>query len=184
LCATGIFRESVFVITFDCLAGAWISSTFILKGLCLGWDLSSRARLLSCHSPAISNVPSRNLRKTHQQVCGQLFQAIEYPPSQFQVMYMKGAEVPSQSFKSLYTFRSKEDLAGFVIGSDRDMGGASSAKLELNDEGRGIFRGSLRATVMTSKGGLGGYAAFRSRVSCFPFLTRTQTILQSRAIVF
>jgi NADH dehydrogenase [ubiquinone] 1 alpha subcomplex assembly factor 1 len=95
---------------------------------------------------------------------------------------MKGAEVPSRSPKSLYTLRSKGDLAGFVVGSDRDMGGASSANLGLNDEGKGLFRGSLRATVMTSKGGLGGYAAFRSRVSWCPFLKRkTQTVLELRA---
>ena len=73
--------------------------------------------------------------------------------------------MPSQTLKTLHMLRTKEDLSDFVTGSDKDMGGASSAKLELNGEGRGTFSGSLRSTVMTSKGSLGGYAAFRSRVS-------------------
>lgn len=77
---------------------------------------------------------------------------------------MSGADAPAISRKSLYTLRSASDLQQFVTGSDSEMGGASSAKLKLNGEGKGVFEGSLRATVMTSKGVLGGYAAFRSRV--------------------
>jgi len=80
-----------------------------------------------------------------------------------EVIYMKGASTPSRRPKSLYTLRSQEDLREFVTGSDRDMGGASSARLELDQDGKGVFKGSLRATVMTSKNVLGGYAAFRSR---------------------
>lgn len=79
------------------------------------------------------------------------------------VFSMKGAADPSRRSLSLYTLRSQEDLRQFVTGSDRDMGGASSARLELDEDGRGVFKGSLRATVMTSKNTLGGYAAFRSR---------------------
>jgi len=79
------------------------------------------------------------------------------------VIYMKGASAPSRAPRSLYTLRSQEDLHEFVTGSDKDMGGASSARLELDHDGRGVFKGSLRATVMTSKNVLGGYAAFRSR---------------------
>jgi len=79
------------------------------------------------------------------------------------VISMRGAAAPTRAPKSLYTLRSTEDLRDFVTGSDRDMGGASSARLELDKDGRGVFKGSLRATGMTSRNVLGGYAAFRSR---------------------
>jgi hypothetical protein len=78
---------------------------------------------------------------------------------------MRGTDAPRRGVLPLVSLKSPSDLKHFVVGSDTDIGGASSAKLLLDEEGKGVFKGSLRATVMTSRNVLGGYAAFRSRVS-------------------
>jgi hypothetical protein len=83
---------------------------------------------------------------------------------------MRGTDAPRRGVLPLVSLKSPSDLKHFVVGSDTDIGGASSAKLLLDEEGKGVFKGSLRATVMTSRNVLGGYAAFRSRVSRRSFL--------------
>jgi len=78
---------------------------------------------------------------------------------------MRGADQPLKAPITLFTLHSQENVNDFVAGSDKDMGGASVASLSLDDDGRAVFKGSLRSTVMTAQNRLGGYAAFRSRVS-------------------
>ena len=66
----------------------------------------------------------------------------------------------------MFTFRSPEDVAQFVHGSDADIGGTSTSHFELGPDGKGRFWGDMRLAV---KPGMerkirGGYAGFRTRV--------------------
>jgi len=67
--------------------------------------------------------------------------------------------------KTLFTFRSKEDLAQYVTGCDADIGGTSSCTLDLGPDGKGRFWGDMRLDVKPGmeKKIKGGYAGFRNR---------------------
>lgn len=63
----------------------------------------------------------------------------------------------------LLSINNEQELSRFVVGSDADIGGYSTAKLELQD-GVGRFHGNVSLDVPpNSKFQYSGYAAFRSR---------------------
>lgn len=68
--------------------------------------------------------------------------------------------------KELFGFRTPADIAQYVVGSDADIGGYSTAKLELNPAGHGKFWGELRTDVKPELRGKmkSGYAGFRNKV--------------------
>ena len=49
------------------------------------------------------------------------------------VLRMSGADDPVRSPITLFTFNSREDIAQFATGSDGDIGGMSSAHLDLDE---------------------------------------------------
>ncbi|KAG8890756.1 hypothetical protein FRB98_004801 [Tulasnella sp. 332] len=67
--------------------------------------------------------------------------------------------------KELFGFRTPADIAQYVVGSDADIGGYSTAKLELDPTGHGKFLGELRTDVKPELRGKmkSGYAGFRSK---------------------
>lgn len=73
------------------------------------------------------------------------------------------------SVKTLFTFRSPADMAQYLVGSDSDIGGYSTAKLDLDSEGRGKFWGELRTDVKPAMLGKmkSGYVGFRNKVSVY-----------------
>ncbi|KAG8900522.1 hypothetical protein FRB99_005992 [Tulasnella sp. 403] len=73
------------------------------------------------------------------------------------------SEVPP---KVLFTLQSPADIAQYVVGSDADIGGFSSARLDLDNEGRGRFSGEIRTDVRPQMQGKmrSGYAGFRNKV--------------------
>jgi NADH dehydrogenase [ubiquinone] 1 alpha subcomplex assembly factor 1 len=89
---------------------------------------------------------------------------------------MKGAEAPSRSPRTLFTFNSEQDVRQFATGCDADIGGTSTVHLELNrsakdideigKEGTGVFWGDMRLGVKAGLEGKvrGGYAGFRNKV--------------------
>lgn len=94
---------------------------------------------------------------------------------------MSGADEPLRTPISLLTFNSREDLKRLAIGCDADIGGTSSAKLELDettaDPKAGVkalqpprpsvkFWGDMRLGTRPGFEGRvrGGYAGFRSQV--------------------
>jgi len=68
--------------------------------------------------------------------------------------------------KQLFTFRSPADIAQYVVGSDADIGGYSTAKLELTKEDYGRFYGEIRTDVKPQLQGKmkSGYAGFRNKM--------------------
>lgn len=70
----------------------------------------------------------------------------------------------------LFNFNSPEEIAQYVVGSDADIGGYSSAKLDLreNSDGSkyGLFHGDMRIDVRPQMQGKmrSGYAGFRNKV--------------------
>lgn len=94
---------------------------------------------------------------------------------------MQGADEPSRTPKTLFTFNSNEDIQQFATGCDADVGGTSTVHFGLDDSSvlptkngetteqirrsAGKFWGEMRLGV---RGGLegkirGGYAGFRSK---------------------
>jgi len=67
--------------------------------------------------------------------------------------------------KELFAFRTPADLAQYVVGSDADIGGYSTAKLELDPVGHAKFWGELRTDVKPELRGKmkSGYAGFRNK---------------------
>ena len=97
------------------------------------------------------------------------------------VLRMTGADEPSRAPMTLFTLNSRENLSHFATGCDADIGGLSSAKLELDestaDPSSGVkalqpprpsakFWGSMRLGVRSGFEGRvrGGYAGFRNQV--------------------
>ncbi|EED79105.1 predicted protein, partial [Postia placenta Mad-698-R] len=97
------------------------------------------------------------------------------------VLLMQGADEPSRTPKTLFTFNSNEDIQQFATGCDADVGGTSTVHFGLDDSSvlptkngetteqirrsAGKFWGEMRLGV---RGGLegkirGGYAGFRSK---------------------
>lgn len=68
--------------------------------------------------------------------------------------------------KALFAFKTPTDIAQYVVGSDADIGGFSSAKLELDSQGHGRFFGDIRTEVRPQMQGKmrSGYAGFRNKV--------------------
>ncbi|KAL1746945.1 NADH:ubiquinone oxidoreductase intermediate-associated protein 30 [Schizophyllum fasciatum] len=86
---------------------------------------------------------------------------------------MKGADLPSGAPLPILAFNSSEDLKGFATGCDSDVGGRSTAKLELDTDPKrvppgksavGRFWGEMRLDVQPGKERTlrSGYAGFRS----------------------
>ncbi|KAF9154435.1 hypothetical protein DFQ26_000244, partial [Actinomortierella ambigua] len=60
--------------------------------------------------------------------------------------------------------RTKEDLKGWLVGCDRDIGGFSEAHLEISDEGKGRFHGNLSLDLPSNEGvEKSGYAGIRTK---------------------
>ena len=94
---------------------------------------------------------------------------------------MQGAETPSRSPITLFSFNSPSDIEQFVTGSDADIGGHSTARLDLDESSEGSDRTQKPTTTarfwgdmsLTVKPGLEGrirtgYAGFRNRVCGSP----------------
>ncbi|KAG8932038.1 hypothetical protein FRC02_001727 [Tulasnella sp. 418] len=73
---------------------------------------------------------------------------------------------PAMGPTTLFTFRSQADMAQYVVGSDKDIGGNSSAHLDIGSDGRGRFWGEMRTDVKPHMEGKirGGYAGFRNKM--------------------
>lgn len=97
------------------------------------------------------------------------------------MLRMSGADEPLRAPMTLLTLNSREDLKCFATGCDADIGGTSSAKLELDevtaDPKAGVkalqpprpsakFWGDMRLGTRPGFEGRirGGYAGFRSQV--------------------
>ncbi|KAI9005048.1 complex I intermediate-associated protein 30-domain-containing protein [Hyaloraphidium curvatum] len=66
----------------------------------------------------------------------------------------------------MYTLNSQADLANWVVGSDKDMGGRTEATLELTPENKGRFCGNLSTDVPPGLPGnikALGYAACKAK---------------------
>ncbi|KAG8964796.1 hypothetical protein FRC00_001143 [Tulasnella sp. 408] len=68
--------------------------------------------------------------------------------------------------KTLFAFKTQADIPQYVVGSDADIGGYSSAKLELDPQGHGRFFGEIRTEVRPQMQGKmrSGYAGFRNKM--------------------
>ena len=73
---------------------------------------------------------------------------------------------PSTAPVVLFKFHTPADIAQYVAGSDNDIGGNSTAKLELGHDGKGRFYGEMRTDVKPHMEGKirSGYAGFRNKV--------------------
>lgn len=72
----------------------------------------------------------------------------------------------SEGALPLWGMASAEHIKNFATGSDSDIGGLSTCKLALDQEGKGRFFGTLSTEI--PRGGKierSGYAGFRNRVS-------------------
>src|SRR5258707_156084 len=81
------------------------------------------------------------------------------------VISMQGAFMSGQP-KILFKYRSPHDIRQHISGSDTDIGGSSTAKLDISPEdGRGRFSGVINMNVPKLKDGstLGGDAGLRNR---------------------
>ncbi|KAL1724168.1 complex I intermediate-associated protein 30-domain-containing protein [Schizophyllum commune] len=89
------------------------------------------------------------------------------------LVFMKGADLPSRAPLPLLALNTPEDLKGFATGCDSDVGGRSTAKLELDTNPKrlppgksavGRFWGEMRLDVQPGKERTlrSGYAGFRS----------------------
>jgi len=88
---------------------------------------------------------------------------------------MEGANPPSRAPVTLFTLNSHEDLSEYATGCDSDVGGTSTAQLELDEDpdrnklinkpATAKFWGDMRLGVRTGLEGKirGGYAGFRNK---------------------
>ncbi|KZV87178.1 CIA30-domain-containing protein [Exidia glandulosa HHB12029] len=80
---------------------------------------------------------------------------------------MSGADEPERARRTLFNFRTEEDLRQFVFGSDADIGGLSTAQMDLKGPGgTARFWGNLSLDVQPALRGKllkSGYAGFRNR---------------------
>ncbi|KAJ1923570.1 hypothetical protein IWQ60_005795 [Tieghemiomyces parasiticus] len=73
-------------------------------------------------------------------------------------------QVSWQKELPLVQLNKAEDLDRWVVGSDQDIGGFSSARLDVTPEGTGVFHGTLSQQVPTdNKIVTSGYAAVRTK---------------------
>ncbi|KAF9064157.1 complex I intermediate-associated protein 30-domain-containing protein [Rhodocollybia butyracea] len=90
------------------------------------------------------------------------------------ILKMTGADPPSRAPKTLFSFNSKEDLRMYATGCDGDIGGNSTANLDLDESAHNArigkpatakFWGDMRLDVKPQYKGRvrGGYAAFRNK---------------------
>ncbi|KAI8976914.1 complex I intermediate-associated protein 30-domain-containing protein [Pilobolus umbonatus] len=64
----------------------------------------------------------------------------------------------------MFTLTSEHDLKQWAVGCDKDIGGFSEATLDLSEEGKGRFHGSLSLELPVNKEiRQSGYAAIRSK---------------------
>lgn len=102
---------------------------------------------------------------------------------------MQGVSEQGQP-RILYTYQSQGDIKQHVTGCDADIGGKSSAHLDLDPDGRAKFWGDIRLEVPRGKEDImrSGYAGFRSRVCQYSFrsfsLTLADGALQIRTTLF
>lgn len=92
---------------------------------------------------------------------------------------MKGADAPTLTSRTLYSFNTREDIRQFATGCDGDIGGLSTVHFELDERpeinksiektATGMFWGDMRTQVKPGmeKKIRGGYAGFRNKVWVF-----------------
>ncbi|KAG2110927.1 complex I intermediate-associated protein CIA30 [Suillus discolor] len=95
--------------------------------------------------------------------------------SSIKILRMEGADGPSRAPLTLFRLNSKQDIEQFATGCDADIGGTSTAHLELDESTKrnkgsgttatGRFWGEMRLDVRPELQGRirGGYAGFRSK---------------------
>ncbi|RUS18391.1 complex I intermediate-associated protein 30-domain-containing protein [Endogone sp. FLAS-F59071] len=72
---------------------------------------------------------------------------------------------PWQKELPMAAFTSKDDLARWVVGCDRDIGGFSEAHLDITKEGKGRFWGNISLDLPANPDiERSGYAALRTKV--------------------
>ena len=85
---------------------------------------------------------------------------------------MAGADEPHRSRRTLFNFKTEDDLRQFVVGSDKDIGGLSTAHMDLKGPGgTARFWGNLSMDVRPDMQGKllkSGYTGFRNRVRSIP----------------
>lgn len=83
------------------------------------------------------------------------------------VLTMSGTDEPERARRTLFKFHNEADLAQFVVGSDKDIGGMSSAYMDLKGPGgTARFWGNLSLDVAPEMHGKllkSGYAGIRNR---------------------
>jgi len=72
---------------------------------------------------------------------------------------------PNTSSRTLFSFRTAAELRQYAIGSDADLGGNSTAHLDLHPDGYARFWGDMRLDVKAGLEGKlrPGYAGFRNK---------------------
>ncbi|KAB5595777.1 Complex I intermediate-associated protein 30 [Ceratobasidium theobromae] len=80
------------------------------------------------------------------------------------IIRMEGVN-PDTSARTLFSFRTAEDLQQYAVGSDGDLGGNSSAHLDHHPDGYARFWGEMRLDVKAGLEGKlrPGYAGFRNK---------------------
>jgi len=81
---------------------------------------------------------------------------------------MSGADEPERARRTIFKFANEEDLSHFVVGSDADIGGCSTAKVDLTGpRGTARFYGNLSLDVQPKykdKLKKSGYVGLRNKV--------------------
>ncbi|KAJ8589536.1 complex I intermediate-associated protein CIA30 [Rhizopogon salebrosus TDB-379] len=95
--------------------------------------------------------------------------------SSVKILRMEGADAPSRAPLTLFRLNTQRDIEQFALGCDADIGGTSTAHLELDESpernkgsgspATGRFWGEMRLEVRPELQGRirGGYAGFRSK---------------------
>ncbi|QRV89434.1 complex I intermediate-associated protein CIA30 [Ceratobasidium sp. AG-Ba] len=80
------------------------------------------------------------------------------------IIRMEGI-TPNTAPRTLFSFRTPEELKQYVVGSDTDLGGNSTARLDHHPDGYGRFWGEMRLDVKAGLEGKlrPGYAGFRNK---------------------
>ncbi|KAG8745126.1 hypothetical protein FRC10_008737 [Ceratobasidium sp. 414] len=81
------------------------------------------------------------------------------------IIRMEGVN-PNTASRTLFSFRTPDDLRQYAVGSDADIGGNSSAHLEHHPDGYARFWGDMRLDVKSGLEGKlrPGYAGFRNKI--------------------
>lgn len=74
---------------------------------------------------------------------------------------------PNTTSRTLFSFRTADELRQYALGSDADLGGNSTAHLDLHPDGYARFWGEMRLDVKAGLEGKlrPGYAGFRNKAS-------------------